>query len=112
MKRLSAIALSLLLFWGQVSVMASAAQADPRADRSCCSCQKASCCVARSAPESAPLPVAATPATSQSHNWFSLTASPAWILPLGEAEVFSFGPSVRPTAAPVPLFQRDCARLI
>jgi hypothetical protein len=112
MQRLSAIALSLLLFWGQVSIMASPTQADTWADRSCCSCKRASCCVARPAPGSAPLPLATAPTISQSHTWFSLTTSPAWILPRGEVEVFSFDSSARLTAAPVPLFQRDCARLI
>jgi len=112
MKRLSAIVLSLPLFWVQVFVMAEPVQAGTPAKCSCCTCNKADCCVTQSSTGSAPLPAATVQTGSQNLNLFSLTASIAWILPRGEADFSSADDSALLLAARVPLFRRDCALLI
>ena len=58
MKRLSAIVLSLLLFWVQVFVMAQPVKADGPAKCTCCTCKKTNCCVTQSSTDRAPLPAA------------------------------------------------------
>ncbi|MSU57653.1 MAG: hypothetical protein EXS35_05645 [Pedosphaera sp.] len=110
MKRLSAIVLSLLLFWAQVVVMAQPSGGAKRAG-GCCEC-KAPCCVAKTSSAPQPQPAAASPSVQFHLNLFALTASTAWLLPRAEAEVFASAASSSVTAARVPLFQRDCARLI
>ena len=112
MKRLSAIVLSLLLFWVQVFVMAEPVQAGTPAKCSCCTCKKTDCCVTQSSTDSAPLPAATVQAGSQNLNSLSLTTSVAWILPRGEADFSSADDSALLLAARVPLFRRDCALLI
>src|SRR5262245_43014068 len=112
MKRLSAIVLSLLLFWVQVVVMAPSATA--KAAKGCCgcACPKADCCVTRSAPDSLPLPPATVQTGAPNLNSFFLTASVAWMLPCAEADLSSAHLPSPFFAARVPLFQRDCALLI
>jgi hypothetical protein len=112
MKRLSAIVLSLLLFWVQVFAMAQPVKADAPAKCTCCSCHQSNCCVTKSAPAQAPLPVAPTSTVSQNLNLFSITASLAWMLPRGEADFSSADNSSSLVVARVPLFRRDCALLI
>jgi hypothetical protein len=110
MKRLTAIALSLLLVCAQVFVMAQPVGGAKRAG-SCCDC-KAPCCVVDNSSVPQPQTPATTPATLISLNPFALTASIAWLLPRGEAKVFSTDSSSLLFAARVPLFERDCALLI
>ena len=112
MKRLSAIVLSLLLFWVQVFVMAQPLKADAPAKCTCCACKKSNCCVTQSSTDPAPLPSAAPQTGSQNLNSFSITASIAWVLPRGEADFSSADNSWPQRAARVPLFRRDCALLI
>jgi hypothetical protein len=113
MKRLTAILLSLLLLWVQFIVMAPPAQSGAPARCRCCSCGTGECCVGKSAPsDSAPLPVAPVQTAQLGQNLFTFTASPAWLLPAGEAEVFSAVSASPLSAARVPLFQRNCALLI
>ena len=112
MKRLSAICLSVLLFWVQVFVMAQPVKADASAKCTCCACKKTRCCVTQSSTDPAPLPAATAPTGSQNLNSFSITASISWTLPRGEAD-FSSADNLAPRfAARVPLFRRDCALLI
>jgi len=112
MKRLSAILLSLLLFWVQVCVMAPPAKADAPAKCTCCACKKTNCCVTQSSTDPAPLPAATAPTSSQNLNSFSIAASISWTLPGGEA-VFSSADNLAPHfAARLPIFRRDCALLI
>ena len=112
MKRLSAIVLSLLLFWVQVFVMAQPPRAEAPAQCCGCACAKPKCCVTQSASDPAPLPAANVQTGSQNLNLLSLTVSIAWMLPRGESDFSSadISPSLR--AALVPLFRRDCALLI
>ena len=112
MKRLSALVLSLLLFWVQVFVLAQPVKADAPAICTCCACQRTDCCVTPSAPERAPLPAATAPIGSQSLHSFSAPAALAWLLPHHAAGFVSAAPSPSPLAARVPLFRRDCALLI
>lgn len=112
MKRLSAMILSLLLLWAQVFVLAQpVGAATPTACR-CCDCQQTDCCVSETS--SAPQPLAGSPVQSvqPNLNQFTITASPAWLLPSGESDVF-FTASASPLAAArVPIFTRHCALLI
>ena len=111
MKRLSAIVLSLLLFWVQVFVMAQPVKADAPARCCGCACKKSNCCVTQSSTDPAP-PLAATVQTgSQNLHSFSITVSVAWTLPRGEAD-FSADNSPSLRAARFPLYRRDCALLI
>ena len=113
MKRLSAILLSLLLMWMQVVVMAQPAKADATAKCRRCSCKTGHCCVGQSnSSESLPQPAAPAPSAQLNLNLFSIAASPAWLLPLGAAAVFSSPTSSPLSTVGVPLFQRDCALLI
>ena len=112
MKRLSAIVLSLLLFWVQVFVLAQPPRAEAQGQCCGCACKKTNCCVTQSATDPAPLPAATVQTGSQNLNSFSLTASIAWTLPRGEADFFSAYNSPSLSAARVPLFRRDCALLI
>ena len=112
MKRLSAIVLSLLLFWVQVFVMTQPVKADAPAKCACCACKKTTCCAAPSPTLPVP-PLAATAQTgSQTLTSISLAASIAWMLPRGEADFSSADKSSPHAAARVPLFRRDCALLI
>ena len=112
MKRLSAILLSLLLFWVQVFVMAPPVKADAPAKCTCCDCEQTNCCVTQSSTDPTPLPAAAAPTGSQNLNSFSITASISWTLPRGEADFSSADKLAPRCAARVPLFRRDCALLI
>ncbi len=113
MQRLTAIFLSLLLFWVQAVVLAQPALAEAPAKCTCCSCKTAKCCVGESSPiDSTPQPVAPSPSVSLNQTLFAFPASLAWSLPAGEAEVFSAASVLPPSAARVPLFTRDCALLI
>ncbi len=112
MKKLPAIVLGLLLFWVQVFVMAQPVKADAPAKCTCCACNQTNCCVTKSAPAQAPLPVAPAQTVSQNLNLFSITASIAWMLPRGEAGFSPADNSSSLVAARVPLFHRDCALLI
>ena len=112
MKSVSAIMLSLLLMWMQVAVMAQPAKADAPAKCSRCACKR-NCCVTQSnPPESAPQPAAPAQSVQVHLQLFVLSASPAWLLPRGDAEAFSSPASSPRSAVGVPLFQRDCALLI
>lgn len=112
MKRLSALILSLLLFWVQVFMMAQPVQADAPAKCTCCDCQQTNCCVAKASTDSAPLPLAPAQTGSQNLDSFSITVSIAWTLPRGEADFSSADNSASLLATRVPLFRRDCALLI
>ena len=112
MKRLSAIVLSLLLFWVQVFVMAQPVKANAPAKCTCCACKQTNCCVTKSSTDPAPLPLAPAQTGSQNLHSFSLTPSIAWTLPRGEADFSSADNSPSLLAARVPLFRRDCALLI
>ena len=112
MKRLSAILLSLLLFWVQVSMMARPVKADSPAKCTCCACKKTHCCVTQSPTDSAPPSAATVQTGSQNPNSFSLTAAIAWTLPRGGADFSSADNSSPRSAARLPLFRRDCAWLI
>jgi hypothetical protein len=111
MKRLSAIALCLLLLWAQVFALAWPAAAAPAACR-CCACQQTDCCVAESSPASQPLTATPVQAVQQSLNLFSPPVSPAWRLPRGEAEALAFFSATTLETSRVPLFTRHCALLI
>jgi hypothetical protein len=112
MKRLSAIVLSLLLFWVQVFVAVPPVNAESPAKSNCCSCQR-NCCVTQSNPvDSATPPAVPTPSIQLNLGLFAFAASPAWLLPPGEADVFSAACSSPLSAARIPLFTRDCALLI
>lgn len=113
MKRLSAIVLSLILFWVQVVVLAAPAEAGTPKRSGCCSCQTAKCCVAKSrSSESVPQPCAPVLSFQLNHYLFNSAASPARLLPSGEAGFFSAVSASPLFAAHVPLFMRDCALLI
>ena len=113
MKRLFAILLSLLLLWVQAIVVAQPSVAAAPTKCRCCSCGTGECCVGKSAPmDSAPQPAAPVQSFSLSQNLFAFLASPAWLLPSGEAEVPPPASAVPLSAARVPLFTRDCALLI
>jgi hypothetical protein len=112
MKRLSAIVLSLLLFWVQVFVTAQPAPAGAPAKSNCCSCKRSCCVTPSDASGSAPQPAVPSQSVQLNLDPLTLTASLAWLLPRGAAEIFSAA-SVSSLSAPrVPLFQRDCALLI
>ena len=112
MKRLSAIVLSLLLFWVQVFLMAQPVQVDQPAKCTCCACNQSNCCVTQSSTDPAPLPEATVQAGSQNLASFSPPASIVWRLPHGAAGSSSADNSPSLLAARVPLFRRDCALLI
>lgn len=113
MKRLTALFLSLLLLWVQAVVLAQPAVADTPAQCTCCSCKTGRCCVGESAPGgSVPQPAAPTQSVPLHQNLFTFAASPMWLLPAGEAQVFSAASASPLAAARVPLFTRDCALLI
>jgi hypothetical protein len=113
MKTALAIVCSLLLI-GTLFVPASApAAGDPAAMRGCCcDCSTAACCAAAPSPE--PLPVSAAPLPSTSQNQFlpPATARLAWTLPGATEGGFCSSFDWLLTAAVVPLFARNCARLI
>lgn len=113
MKRVIAFSMSLLLLWAQTVVAAQAVAVDAPAKCVCCSCKDATCCVGESEPmPSVPQPAAPSPSGFLTQHLFVPAASPAWLLPSVEAEVFP-STSVSPLfAARVPLFTRDCALLI
>ena len=112
MKRLSAMILSLLLLWMQVFVLAQPLGAAVPAPCRCCDCQQTDCCVSESS--STPQPLASAPVQSVQLNFnlFSPLASLAWLLPPGEADIFSAASASPLLAARVSLFTRDCALLI
>jgi hypothetical protein len=110
MKRLVAIALSLLLLWVQAFVMAQPLAAG-NSVTACCSCKRA-CCVTDNPSASQPQTPAAAPVSQLILNPFAFSASLAWLVPQGEAEIFSAASLSSILANRVPLFQRDCALLI
>jgi hypothetical protein len=112
MKRLSAIVLSLLLFWVQVFLVAQPVRAQATAKCACCRCNKGDCCAVKSPGDAAPLPAATVQTGSQNLSSFSLSASIAWMLPRGEADSSRADNTFSLPAARVPLFRRDCALLI
>ena len=113
MKRLAAMFLSLLLLWVQAVVLAQPALADAPAKCTCCSCKTAKCCVGESSSsDSTPQPAAPSASVSLGQTLFTFSASLAWSLPAGEAEVFAAVSALPLSAARVSLFMRDCALLI
>lgn len=112
MKRLAAIALSLLLVWVQVFVLAQpAGAAAPTACR-CCECEQMDCCVAENASTTQPLAAVPVPTAQLNFNLFALPVSPAWLLPPGELDILSAISVLPLPATRVPLFTRHCALLI
>jgi len=112
MKRLSAIALGLLLLWVQVFVLALPTGAAAPAPCRCCECQQTDCCVSESSATQQPIAAAPVQTVQLGLNLFSLPASPVWLLPPGEADIFSTASASPLSAARVPLFTRHCALLI
>jgi hypothetical protein len=110
MKRLSAIALSLLLLWVQVFALTLPAAAMPVECR-CCECEQTDCCVAESSSGSLPLNATPVPSAQFNLHQFTAAASLVWLLPTGEMDFASTSASLPPPAR-VPLFTRDCALLI
>jgi hypothetical protein len=110
-KQLSAILFSLLLVWAQLSA-APAPVTPTQPAHACCHCGgKMSCC---SAPSSGSQPVSAIPSNSSVQNQWSLLA-PAmmvWTLPKNTAGSISSASRSPFMATGVPLYARDCARLI
>jgi hypothetical protein len=111
MKRLSAIALSLLLLWVQVFVLALPAAAMP-VECLCCECQQTDCCVAESSSGSLPLTATPVPSTQFNLHPFTVAASLVWLLPTGDSDLLSAAPASLFSTVRVPLFTRDCALLI
>ena len=111
MKRFVAIMLSLIFAWLQAVASVQASVTEVAAKRSCCSCNK-SCCVSSSGSTSRPLP--APPPAPQPANDLTALTSPAvlWILPAPAPLPFSASALPPSATLPVPLFTRDCARLI
>jgi len=112
MKAALAIVCSLLLLWTQFVQAQVPAASEVASVCACCACP-AKCCAASSpTPESSPL--SATPVSFSSQNLL-LTVAPSglvWSLPLAEASSF-FPDLTSPfSTAGVPLYARDCARLI
>jgi len=108
-----AIVCSLVLVWTQVVLAQAPAAGVARVIRAPCHCcGKASCCVASTSPESQSAPAA--PASSISRNQISLLAAavPAWTLPDREARPGHTSSFSRVNTAAVPLYARNCARLI
>jgi len=111
MKRLTA--LTLLLMWMHVVVLAQLTQAAAPAKCRCCSCKTGECCVGKSnSPESQPQPVAQVQSAPINLHLFILAASPAWLIPHGQTAVWPAASVSSLTAPRLPLFQRDCALLI
>lgn len=111
MKRAAAIVLSLMFVWLQVLASAQVTSANGQPLRGCCSCHKP-CCVAPSAPESQPLPIASTPAGAQIDLSTLVPSLVMWTLPAIAPSQISSSDSAPLLAPAVPLFTRYCARLI
>jgi hypothetical protein len=113
-KRLRAILFCLLLVWMQAMVAAPGVlSGTERVACACCDCGKADCCVTKSPPTpAAPAPLAPVRADSQNQLSLHYTTATAWTLPDAGSRVVAPSASSPLTAARVPLFARDCARLI
>jgi hypothetical protein len=111
-KQLSAILSGLLLVWAQLLAAPTLPACAKQPAHACCHCGgKMSCCAA---PSSNSQPAPAIPASSGIQNQFSFLA-PAlmvWALPENEADSISSAFVSPLTAYGIPLYARDCARLI
>jgi hypothetical protein len=111
-KRFNAILFSFFLVWAQL-LAAPMPACSRQPARACCHCGgKMSCCAAQPSPCSQSAP--AVPAPSGIQNQFLLPASVliTWSLPENEAGLISSAFVSPLTATGVPLYARDCARLI
>jgi hypothetical protein len=112
MKMALALVCSLMLAW-MPAIPAAPASGAARPTRSCCcDCRAMACCAAQPAPETPP--VSAAPATSLVQTQLPTLASSAvtWLLPVTATPAPPLSPASLLSLAGVPLFERDCARLI
>jgi hypothetical protein len=109
-KQLSAILFGLLLVWAQLLAAPTSVTAAQPA-HACCHCGgKMSCCASPSG--SQPMPAVPANAGPQKQLSISAPAIVAWSLPGNRADLVcsAFRLSLMPDG--VPLYARDCARLI
>ena len=112
MKTVPVIVCVLVLAGIQITSAQAPASGTECAARACCECGQASCCAARGSPEPQPAPAAPVFFNSQNQITIPATAVPAWTLPDREARPCSFPSFATVTTAGVPLYARNCARLI
>ena len=113
MKRAVAIILSLTLVWLQMSVSAQTLSTPtPVQSCGCCTPKKACCCVEQAAPDTVPVPAAPASANASVDFAAVLTKLVAWTLPEVAPAIVSSPDSSAASFLAVPLFQRNCVRLI
>jgi hypothetical protein len=115
MKRAAAIILSLTVIWLQMmasaQTLAPTGPVEPACD--CCVEQEVCrcCCVAPTAPETKPLPVAPVAASVIFDFTALVPKQVVWLLPAGAPAIVS-SPDGSASSLAVPLFTRHCALLI
>jgi hypothetical protein len=112
MKKALAIVCSFLLV-GAPLLLAQAAPPCIKQNHACCRCGgKMNCCATKSLPDSQPTP--AVPAQSSNQNQFLLLTPHALTCTLlnNETHPISFTAASSSSVTGMPLYARDCARLI
>lgn len=107
-----AIVCSLLLVWGQFAVASAMCDSTAKLAGNCCHCGgKMNCCSAKPA-SSQPVPANNARAGFQNQIVSPIPAAMVWVL--AAAGTTSISPTVSPSlnAGAVPIFERNCARLI
>ena len=112
MKRAAAIVLSLIFLWLQAVSSAPTYSLPAKAAGAGCDCKQMDCCVVPGIPETQSLPATIAPVAGHTLLSPPVSTLVAWTLPATATAHIFVSVSTPLPALGVPLFTRNCARLI